>query len=371
MPDSPFNPLGGISAFGQVPSTSSAPAPVQAAAPVSRAGGKKPRILLADSEHAFREDTKKLLEGNGYEVETVDNGRDLVAKVKASNPDIAVVDQHLLGLSGMDVARALRRNPIYCSLPLIMMTRSSNRMDKIESLKIDVDDFIPKVGALDELLARLGMILRRNKSILDSNALTHLPGNRTIDERITERIQLNQPLAVMYFDLNNFKAYNDCYGFEAGDVVIHSSAKLLAEFVEMPGGERDFLGHIGGDDFIYVTTPDRAEMLAPQMCERYEAMTPSFYNETDRARGYIDSVDRQGNPRKFGLVGVAIGIVHNRLRKIESFGQVAQIGAELKHVAKEMGERSHWFMDRRGPDDKGQENRSPAVPTLPTLPPKP
>ena len=307
---------------------------------------RKPVILLADGEIAFRKMTQQILEKEGYEVETAVDGDDALARIKARTPDIALLDVQMMGKGGMEVCRLLRRNPITASLPVIIMTRSPDRAAKLESLQLGADDYLNKLGELEEIKARISMIIKRNKLILDSNALTHLPGNRTIQARIMEAIEKSLPIAVMYFDLNNFKSYNDAYGYEAGDRVIHATAELLAELVMERDGENDFLGHIGGDDFIYVTSPDRAEVLAPRIVEEFETLAPTFYNEQDRKNGYIVSTDRQGAVKKFGFVGVAIGIAHNRSVKFESFGHVAKIGAELKHYAKQ-NERSSFVMDRR------------------------
>ncbi len=306
----------------------------------------KPRLVLADSESAFRRMTAQILEGAGYEVTTASDGVEALEKIKAGAPDIAILDLQMASKSGLEVCRELRRNPLFASLPVIILTRDANHAHKLEGLALGVDDFLLKLGELDELLARIAMILQRHRLILDSNALSHLPGNRTIQTRVQETLRAGAPIAVLYLDLNNFKAYNDVYGYEAGDKVIRSTAELLAELVQEPGGEGDFLGHIGGDDFIYVTHPDRAEDLCKRVLGRFDALVPSFYKEEDLARGYVTSTDRQGGVQKFPLLGIAIGVAHNRLLKLESFGQIARTGAELKHFAKQKG-KSAYVIDRR------------------------
>jgi diguanylate cyclase (GGDEF)-like protein len=153
-----------------------------------------------------------------------------------------------------------------------------------------------------------------------------------------------RPLAVLYCDLNQFKAYNDAYGYEEGDRVIRGLARVLVDRVRE--GAAEFVGHIGGDDFIVLTSPDKMESVAKTICAGFDAAVPSFYNENDRARGFVVATDRQGQTREFPLLSVAVGICHNRDRKLTGFAQVAALGAELKKAAKAKT-GSAFVVDRR------------------------
>jgi diguanylate cyclase (GGDEF)-like protein len=209
-----------------------------------------------------------------------------------------------------------------------------------------IDDYLIKPVDADELIARIRMILKRNKQVLDTNPLSKLPGNPSIQARVEREIQKNSDFAVLYIDLDNFKAFNDSYGFEAGDRVIKATANLLVKLTIQNENSEDFIGHIGGDDFIVVTTFEKAEPLAKSVITSFNEIAPSFYSREDRERGCIVSTDRQGNIRKFPFLTISIGVVHNRLRPLVSFAQVSNIGTELKKFAK-AGTGGNYTIDRR------------------------
>jgi GGDEF domain-containing protein len=121
---------------------------------------------------------------------------------------------------------------------------------------------------------------------------------------------------------------------------------LIVESVQAVGTERDFVGHIGGDDFVVITDADKAEAVADHSCKRFDEVAPTYYNDEDRLRGYIVSKDRQGNEKHFGLVGVAAAIVTTEKRCFAHIGEIAQVGAELKKKAKEFA-KSAWVKDQR------------------------
>jgi diguanylate cyclase (GGDEF)-like protein len=147
--------------------------------------------------------------------------------------------------------------------------------------------------------------------------------------------------------LDKFKAYNDKYGFEHGDDVIRETARILIRTTQQLGNPDDFIGHIGGDDFVIITTPKNTDNICRKIIADFEKTVPSFYNETDRKKGYIIARDRAGKEQKIPLLSISIGVVTNETRKIEHVAQIGEIGAELKAVAKHM-ERSNYVKDRRG-----------------------
>ncbi len=198
----------------------------------------------------------------------------------------------------------------------------------------------------DELIARIRMIMKRTRQVLDSNPLTKLPGNPSIQANIERRLSRKEKFAVLYLDLNNFKAFNDIYGFEAGDKVIKSAATLIVNRTKNSEGGEAFIGHIGGDDFISVCSYDSAEEISRSIIRDFDAIAPSFYSEEDRTRGYIVTEDRLGKMQKFPLISISIGIVHNKDKDLTSFTQISEIGSELKHRAKQEG-GSAYIVDRR------------------------
>jgi diguanylate cyclase (GGDEF)-like protein len=190
------------------------------------------------------------------------------------------------------------------------------------------------------------MILRRTERDLEANPLTRLPGNVSILSEMTRRLENKALFAVCYLDLDKFKAYNDKYGFEHGDEVIRETARILIRALQKFGNPDDFIGHIGGDDFVVITTPKAIDNLCQKIINDFEKTAPSFYNETDRKNGYIVALDRKGKEQEIPLLSMSIGVVTNETRKIEHVAQIGEIGAELKAAAKRL-ERSNYIKDKR------------------------
>ncbi|MDE2141840.1 MAG: response regulator [Elusimicrobia bacterium] len=307
------------------------------------------RILIADDLPDLLQALKETLEREGYAVEAVPDGEAALASIRVDPPDIAVLDLKMPRMTGFEVCRALRADPLLENLPVVILSASGSRESRVEGLDLGADDFITKPVDIRELLARIRMILKRTRQGLDANPLTRLPGNLSIESRIDRALAEQRPVAVLYVDLNQFKAYNDAYGYDAGDRVIKTLARVLVDQVRA-GGDADFIGHIGGDDFIALSTPDRMEKAAAKICADFDAVVPSFYSEEDRKRGSIVAKDRQGNTREFPLLSVSVGICHNRERPLKNFAHVATLGAELKKAAKAKP-GSSYVVDRRRADD--------------------
>ena len=304
----------------------------------------RPRILVADDEPDLLQIMKETLEREGFTVETAADGADALDQIRGNPPDIAVLDLRMPQLDGFGVCRELRKDPLYEHLPVIILSASGTRDSKVEGLDLGADDFITKPVDIVELLARVRMILKRTRQGLDANPLTRLPGNVSIETHVEDALAAGRSLAVLYVDLNQFKAYNDCYGYDAGDRVIKATGLLLLRLTRQKEGR--FVGHIGGDDFIVITDPADMEALAQRVIAEFDAMAPSFYNEADRKRRKIVSTDRQGRTIEFPLLSVAIGICHNSQRALSSYAQISQVGAELKKAAKQQA-GSAFVLDRR------------------------
>lgn len=302
------------------------------------------RILIADDLPDLLEAVKVTLEREGYLVTAVPDGRAALDAIQSDPPDIAVLDFKMPHLDGFAVCRALRGDPLLENLPVIILSASGDRDSKVQGLDLGADDFITKPVNTAELLARIRMILKRSRQGLDANPLTKLPGNLSIESRIERALAEKRPLAVLYVDLNQFKAYNDAYGYDQGDRVIKALARVLVDQVR--NGSADFVGHIGGDDFIVLSTPAHMEDVASRICAAFDALVPSFYSEDDRKRGSIQALDRQGNKREFPLLSVSVGICHNKDRELKNFAHVAHLGAELKKAAKTKP-GSAFVVDRR------------------------
>jgi diguanylate cyclase (GGDEF)-like protein len=324
--------------------TSQGPAPAPEGSPAQLPS--RPRVLLADDQTELLYLMKEMVEYSGFDVITATDGVEAMKAVFETHPDIIVLDYNMPRKNGLEVAQDLKNNPLFAHIPIMIVTAFGEKHAKLKGLSMGIDDYLIKPVDADELVARIRMILKRNKQVLDTNPLSKLPGNPSIQARVEREISKGGTFAVLYLDLNNFKAYNDIYGFESGDRILKATANLLVKLTIQNENSEDFIGHIGGDDFIVVTTYERSEELAKRIVHAFDEIAPSFYGKADRERGHIVATDRQGNIRKFPFLSIAIGIVHNATRPLQSFAQVSNIGTELKKGAK-ASDKSHYIVDRR------------------------
>ncbi len=306
---------------------------------------RKERILIIDDDPDIR-DVLNLSLSEHYTVFAAANGKEGLEMVKGKNPDLIITDYNMPVMDGPQFVRQLRRDILLRHLPVIMLTGKSETKDMVTGIESGADDYLVKPFEPETLLARIRMILKRTTRSLDANPLTHLPGNASIMEEFQSRIDAQKPFAVGYADLDKFKIYNDKYGFECGDEIIRALARILIDATQQFCGAEAFVGHIGGDDFVFICDDDKADAISQKIIDDFDKLSPTFYNEEDRRAGFITGVDRQGNAVKTGLVSISIGIVSNVNQKITHVAQIGELGAELKKHAKSV-DKSNFLRDQR------------------------
>lgn len=192
-----------------------------------------------------------------------------------------------------------------------------------------------EIGGLSEAFLAMGKRLKKLEEMyLDASPLTRLPGGIAIENVLKKRLESKQPLAFCVLDLDNFKAFNDRYGYANGSEVIKETAKIIENVVKTKGGADDFIGHVGGDDFVVITTPDRMRDISSDITSAFDKRIPLFYEPADRERGYIQGKTRQGVEMQFPLMTISIAIVTNERRELTNPLEASEIAAELKDYAK-------------------------------------
>lgn len=304
------------------------------------------RILIVDDDPDIRDVLKLTLAEEDYVVLEAEDGEQAIKLINSKPLDLVILDYKIPKLDGRQVLRLVKSDLLLRHLPIIMLTGKGELEDKVGGLDAGADDYITKPFEPQELLARIRMTLRRTERDLGANPLTRLPGNVSILNELSSRLEKNALFAVAYLDLDKFKSYNDKYGFEYGDEVIRETARILIKVIQEQGNPEDFIGHIGGDDFVVITTPHKVEAICEQIIEQFKQVSPSFYNDEDRKRGYITARDRKGNEEKVALLSVSIGVVTNESRRISHVAEIGEIGAELKGYAKSL-EGNNYVKDKR------------------------
>jgi diguanylate cyclase (GGDEF)-like protein len=303
-------------------------------------------VLVVDDDPDVARFVEVNLRSAGYDVTVASNGQEALEKAVELRPDLVLLDVMMPKLDGFEVAQRLRRDSRTSSSSIIMLTAKALSSDKVLGLSSGADDYIIKPFDPVELLARVKGTLRRAREMRALSPLTGLPGNIRVQEEIRRRVAEDQPFALLYADLDHFKAFNDHYGFIRGDKAIQVLARLATEVVHETVGPEGFVGHVGGDDFIVVLPPEPAERVAGMLCRRFDEQVPMLYDAEDRERGTIEIQDRQGNLRNFPLLTISIGVATTLSRRFAHFGEAVSVATEMKQFAKrQVG--SGYAVDRR------------------------
>ena len=303
-------------------------------------------ILVVDDDPDIARFVEVNLRSAGYDVTVAGDGEEALEKASEIRPDLVLLDVMMPRIDGFEVAQRLRKNPQTANTSIIMLTAKALSADKVTGLQSGADDYIIKPFDPIELLARVKGTLRRAKEMRNLSPLTGLPGNIRIQEEIERQVRENRPFAVLYCDLDNFKAYNDQKGFVRGDRLIQSVARIIQDAVLDRNGTEGFIGHVGGDDFVAVVDPEAAEDVAKRICERFEEARADFYESEDLDRGFVRIEDRKGVMQDIPLVAVSVGIASTAKRQFAHYGEAVAVATEMKSFAKRQP-GSSYAVDRR------------------------
>ena len=306
------------------------------------------RVVVVDDDRNLRKIISTNLELAGFAVESAADGREALEKIEAMQPEVVLLDLMMPHMDGYEVARRIRghQNPTIANVPIIILTAKGETEDKLRGFEAGADDYITKPFGPQELLARVRAKIRRVEADSSLSPLTRLPGNLAIEMELRRRLDAEEPFAVMYLDLDNFKAFNDVYGFTHGDEAIQLLARLCVDTVRRRGTANDFVGHIGGDDFIVVTQNGRAEEMAREIIAEFDREIRALYSPKDLRAGYIETRDRRGALNRYPIMTLSIAIVANDCRQVTNYAQVGEAAAELKRYAKSIS-GSVFVKDKR------------------------
>ena len=271
---------------------------------------------------------------------------DVEAEIKAI-PDLIIIDEDSIGIEIDDLCKNIRNDEDNSITPIIVISSSSENSHILSVLKNSIEYYISKPINEDLLYYTIKNITRLLYVNRRVSPLTGLPGNIQIQTELKKRLLKKKAFEVLYFDLDNFKAYNDVYGFLKGDEIIKLTARVITRNVHDVEGSDVFVGHIGGDDFVAILD-DKVdyESICQNIVAEFDIEVLKYFNDIDVERGYLEVQNRKGVVEQFSLTGISIGVVVADERRFANILEIGEIGAQVKHLAKTtMG--SSYAIDRR------------------------
>ncbi len=260
------------------------------------------------------------------------------------------VDVIMIASSGdmmrdIEILQAVKRNVFLSIIPVILYHPDPDYNDLVAAYESGVEDFIYGEWRGRLVRVRIGRVMDRNRRDLAVNPSTHLPGPAIIERETGRLLRLQADFAVAYADLDNFKAFNDYYGYYRGDKVIQLTARIVKDVVFdlCPEG---FVGHIAGDDFIFIMPRELVDRACAEVIKAFDALIPYQYDEVDRERGVIESYNRRDELERFRLLTISIAVLINRNGEFDHVGEMSKMLADLKKATK-VKEGSNYMIERR------------------------
>lgn len=282
------------------------------------------------------------------DVTTLRNADDLMAIALRARPRVVILDARRDAPASLELCRRLKADSYTGVVPAAVLTADSD--DAFTAACDSCADEVLRESATDvETKRRLDLMLQRSDRDTGVHPSTRLPGTATIEMEIDRRISLDDRFAVCYADLDYFKEYNDRYSYREGDRVIRIVARIIHDCVKGLAGEAGFIGHIGGDDFIFIVSPGDIARICGEIIEVFDLLVPLQYSEQDRRAGYFFGKDRRGHLHRVPLMTLSIGVITNLRRSFVNALQVSELATEMKTYAKSLN-GSVYSVDRRGDD---------------------
>lgn len=266
------------------------------------------RILVVEDDFDISNMLRIYFQSQGYEVSVAPRGEDALEMCRQQLPNVVVLDIMLPDIDGYEVCRRLRSNLRTSHIPIIFLTQKDERSDKIHGLELGADDYITKPFDVEELRLRVRNAMARATYESLTNPTTGLPSSKLIEEQLRNLLR-REDWGLVYVGINGLDAFTEVYGFVAADEVLRYTAMVLGESVDALGTPNDFIGHVGGDDFLIVTEKSRAEPLVRDVTRRFSEGIGTHYDFKARQQGFIVIRDEEGNERKVGLMDLAIGVI--------------------------------------------------------------
>ena len=315
----------------------------------------KSKIVLMVDQPKLADALNKALDR--YQTHFLGPADDVIKKVFDEVPHLLIIDEDFNGGAGKKWAYRIKQDLVIKSIPIIILTNHTSTL--IKEKDVLVNYFDKNRFDLKTLCEQLEKTLAENTNELDLNPLTRLPGNRSSVLRLERAMRSKKTYAICCVDLSDLAAYNSVYGDARGDEVIVQLAQILEGELKKDKSEDNFLGHLGGDDFIIVTRPERAMQISEAVTNSFDETIPNFYDVKHRQSGYIEKKNEEGVKTKYPIMSVSVVIIEHDQMPAARISDVGRIAGELKQVLKTLHGSSYIkYRPRLFPDGNGHPAES-------------
>jgi PleD family two-component response regulator len=289
----------------------------------------KARLLVVEDDIDIGNMLKIYFSGMDFDVDVAVRGKDALDKTRQVLPHLIVLDIMLPDIDGYEVCRNLRTNMRTSHIPVIFLTQKDERSDKLQGLELGADDYITKPFDIEELKLRVQGAIRRSERESLTDPRSGLPAGRLIEDQL-RRIIRQKGWALLDTGINHFEPFKNVYGFVAGDDVLRFTSMLIGEVVDELGTASDFIGHAGGDNFIIITTEEKAPAIKARLKERFDNEVQTHYNFMDRQQGFIQSPVSGDTIVKAPFMTMIVGAVSSSQNSFADIREITELSAEAR-----------------------------------------
>ncbi len=293
----------------------------------------KGRILVVEDDFDISNMLQLYFKSLGYEVYIAPRGSEALDLTRQKLPNVIVLDIMLPDIDGYEVCRRLRTNLRTSHIPILFLTQKDERSDKIHGLELGADDYITKPFDVEELRLRVRNTIKRAEIESLTSPSTGLPSGRLIEQQLRELLRRDS-WGLLYIGIQGLHAFNEVYGFVAGEEVLRFTGMLLSDVVDEMGNPEDFIGHIGGDDFIVITKKDLVDPMTAELQKRFEENVGTHYDFMTRMQGYLVVKDEEDNEQQVPLMRLQVGKLTVDDGPFTDIREVTEVAAEARRLVR-------------------------------------
>ncbi len=304
------------------------------------------RILVAGAGSTISAECRVILEARGYQLVMSSMLPNALAWVLEDPPDMVLVEKGFSGSGDIELIKAVKACLHKANIPILLVIEESALRAGLDWERFPVDDIVVRPVSCEMLLTRVELAESRIVRVFDNNPLSRLPGNTSIIKAIQKTLDSPDRFGVCYVDIDNFKPYNDRYGFSQGDEVILMVARLIVNVIDETAREDSFVGHVGGDDFVFIVRAEKIDPVCERILANFDLVRKMFISAEDLIAGEFVGKDRQDRETRYGLLSLSIAAVVTGKGKYRHYGEVSMTATQLKHYVKKK-DGSNFMIDRR------------------------